>query len=418
MSMKKSEKNAAFDNQVAMDIDVRRVIEAAFLTPMGNLFGSSDGEMVWAPPIVLHSPPGAGKTSYFGWLSKRYAAPFVNMKPGARGEGAIGVVPLPVALPDGRVVLDFPPPGELVQKFPNKKGLVLVDDLATMAPALQPAYLDVLQERMLGTYRFGGGVRVFGATNSVEDSAGGWDIAPSVANRMGHMPWADPSGADLGKFLQLSADKLDFDDEVIDLEREEHRVLNMWPDFWARASQLFAGFLMAHPSMVRRQPKFGDPNASKAWASPRSIEYACRAYAGGMLHRLPAAELNAFVGAFVGQSWANEFETYAVNADLPEPRAFLNSVLAKKPIFTHSRTRLDRTTVVLQACVALVSQPQCADRKDLADGLWQWMHLLTDECSDLLAPCVQSLWKAKLVGMPSARPVLAAMEPVVNATRL
>jgi hypothetical protein len=136
------------------------------------------------------------------------------------------------------------------------------------------------------------------------------------------------------------------------------------------------------------------------------------------LHRLPAAELNACVGAYVGQSWANEFETYAVNADLPEPRAFLNSVLSKKPIFTHSRTRLDRTTVVLQACVALVSQPQCADRKDLADGLWQWMQLLTEECADLLAPAVQSLWKSKLVGLPSARPVLAAMEPVVSATRL
>jgi hypothetical protein len=65
----------------------------------------------------------------------------------------------------------------------------------------------------------------------------------------------------------------------------------------------------------------------------------------------------------------------------------------------------------------LLCAPQSDRKKERAANFWKFADTLTGECADMLAPAVQKLWKAKLVGMAEARPVLAKMEAVVNSTR-
>jgi len=422
---KNNEKKAAFSDMVSgLDYaEMERLMEAMFLTPISNLYSSAADEVVWCPPIIKHGPPGPGKTATDARLAHKYGVPHVVNTFGARGEGGYGCTPFPVALKggqnEGRVAFDFPPPADMILGFPNGVGIMTMDDLALMPPALAGVAMNIFQHREIGVHKLGGGVRLTAATNSVEES-GGFDLPGAVANRCGHLAWGDPSGAesaDYGMSKMRFSGKRFQDEEVLDLATAEAAVLAAHPDAFSRGSMLFAGFLRAHPHMVRRQPAANTHQLSQAWASPRSIwELAVPAYVGGLIHKLPAKLLHASVGMFVGTSWANEFESYAVNADLPDPRGFLMSILNGTPIFTHSRTRIDRTIVVAQAVTGLVSGLKTPDRRHLAGAVWTWFNTLTDECADIIAPMVKQLYYAKLHGVPEARPVLIKLEPVLTAS--
>lgn len=399
-------------------MSIRDIVRASVLTPMGNLFSE---EEAWGYPALWHGPPGSTKTSTMSALARmmRYThesaegqlvCPFENTKPGARGEGGFGVTPVPRRSESGEVVLDFPAPAAIVEKFEHGIGLLLVDELNTAPPALQPPLLGLVQERELGVHKFGSRVRVFGATNTVDEAAGGWDIAPAVANRLCHFDWTDPPIDDWTQWLLGGANAESGD--VIDLDAEEERVLVDWnKGAWAKACGLVAGYMRARPEMFRQQPKSNDPNASRAWPSPRTWEYATRAIATSEVHGLSKSDRLTMIAAAVGNTAASDLLRWEREQDLPDPGLFLDG----KVSFTHNPRRLDRTQALLSACAALVKPESCDNRTARAGALWTFLGQISEDAADLGAPVVGTLWKAKLVGMKEARPVLASMEAVVNA---
>jgi hypothetical protein len=391
---------------------IKDIIHAAFYCPMGNLFSS---EEAWGLPLLFHGPPGSTKTSTMRGTARKNVVggrpiPFEGMKPGARGEGGFGVTPVPKRLEGGEVVLDFPPPAYLVQKFAGGVGLLLVDELNTAPPALQPPLLGLVQERELGVHFFGARVRIFGATNTVDEAAGGWDLAPAVANRLGHIDWPDPTIEEWTSWLLNGARASE--DSHVDVEAEEKRVLHAWNNgAWATACGMIAGFMRRQPELFRQQPASTDPRASRAWASPRSWEYATRAYAASIVHGLDKRDTQTLVCAFVGEGPGAAFTNWMKQQDLPDPAEFLDG----KVSFEHSVKRLDRTQALLSACAALLVPETCTRRKERAAALWKFLGTITDDAADLGAPIVHTLWQAKLVTMKESRPVLASMEAVVNA---
>jgi hypothetical protein len=423
--MGKTKTNEEFDAAIDTE-DAKAIAKAAFFTPLGRTF-SEDGGRMMGLPLIFDSPPGGGKSSFWWnfamtWLRRTnpftgqpYLA-YATITIGAQGEGRFGVVPVPVAMPSGQVVLSFPPPRDLIEAFPEKKGLLVWDDLSTMPPALSPVALDGLQRRRIGTHYLGDSVRCMGATNNVEDAAGGWDVAPAIVNRCGWLPFPDYDASQLGAHLQMGADAND-NIESKSLEDEERRVMEAWGSAYARASQLVAGFLISHPTMVRRQVKrdeIGEARAAEPWASPRTIEMATRALASATVHNLTERQKDEFVASFVGRSWQRELAHYIVNCDLPRPEEVLDGLVE----FVPTRTRLDRTQVVVQACVSLLTAASCDRRMERAKVWWKLAEKIAHEHADMIGTAIRSLYAVRqIVGMPEANTTMTLVHPVISKTR-
>lgn len=251
-------------------INYDRVLHAAMNTHWGE---HENGQVDWGARLLLHGPPGSKKTATMKALARRYRVPFYSLKPGAKGQGGFGVTPVPtkVTTPDGRemMVLIYPGP-DWVASFGIGAAIVAVDEMNTAPPALQPPLLGLVQEKEIGSAWMGNRVRVIGATNSTEDAAGGWDLAPAVANRLGHIQWQDPTIEDWTDYMLRGAttDQKDF----IDLVAEEQRVLEAWPNAFAAGAGLVTSFLRRNRSKFRQQPKKSDAQSSQAWASPRCYD--------------------------------------------------------------------------------------------------------------------------------------------------
>ena len=253
-------------------VDKLSILEAAMFTPMG------DG--TWGLPLMLWGDPGVSKSATILALGRRWRLPIEELCPGERGEGQFGVVPVPSGT-NGEAVLSYPPP-EWVRNLRTEHGecgIVFLDEITTAPPALQPALLGLIQRRRIGAHAFGPRVRVLGAANPSGQAAGGWDLAPPVANRLGHMDWGSPDAEAWGAWLIGGQE----DEAAHDPLAREAEVWGQWPAAWAGARGIVSGFIRRRPELLHKMPPDGDPAQSRAWPSPRTGEYAARALAAELL---------------------------------------------------------------------------------------------------------------------------------------
>lgn len=385
-------------------INYERLIYAAFFTPFGR--HPVTNEIDWGARVVLRGPPGASKTARLNALAKRIGAKFYSLKPGAKGEGAFGVTPVPYTIKDGDGkeidVIKFPIPDFVMHlNEGNKPALFAFDELNTAPPALQAAMLGGLQEKEFGSGHLGAHVRVIGATNETEDAAGGWDLAPAVANRLGHVDWPDPTVDEVKAYLIGGAENII--EQTSDANKIEKKVLDAWPEAWAKAAGQITAFLGIRPTLLRKQPNSGDPQASKAWPSPRTWEYATRALASSMVHNLPEDERDIFIASYIGEGACAELAAWLKDQDIPDPV----SVLDGEEKFKHDKKRLDRTNAFLNSCVALVAPAKAAKRKERAVELWKVLGDVQKHAKDLTVPSMKVLADQNLTNFKEARPILA-----------
>lgn len=374
------------------------LIKAALFTP------SPEG--AWGLPLLLWGPPGIGKTHIIKGICRQYGLPLERLSPGERGEGQFGVVPVPGA--DG--FLHYPAPAWAAKI--DKGGVLFVDEINTAAPALQAPLLGLIQLRTLGSHEFGPRVRTIAAANETKDAAGGWNLAPALTNRFGHL---DVEGLAAGEwavsFLGRFAAAPVADGAGFDALAEEARVLAAWGPADAHARGLIAGFVQRRPDLLHKQPAKG--SNEKAWPSRRSVDYAAHALAGAIVHGLSAVESDEFVASFVGNAWLGEFARWRHDADLPDAGAVLDGTVK----FTHSDARLDRTLAVLGACAALVAPEGAPNRKARAGACWKLLETVIKDAGDCVIPAARVLIGARLIFpvIPEAKPVLSRLQPLLEA---
>lgn len=335
-------------------------------------------EGFWGLPTLLWSKPGIGKTSFIKSAAHRYNLQFERLSPAERGEGAFGVVPVP--MPDG--YLHYPAP-QWAQKFISG-GLVFLDEISSAAPALQAPLLGMVQLRTIGNHTFGPRTRIIAAGNDVQDGAGSWDLAPALSNRFGHFDFeglttTDWTSAILGGFHN--------EDTAVDAEVEERRVMDAWPLAIATARGLVAGFIRARPELLHKQPTRASNAVSRAWPSNRSVEYAVHALASARIHNLSEIDTDTFLAGFVGQGWVGEFATYRAHVDLPNVEDLLDGRITWK----HDERRFDRTMAVLSSCAALVVPKDAARRDDRAKALWKLIGVVAKDAADVVLPAARAL---------------------------
>ncbi len=377
------------------------IIHAAIFTPI-----SYDR---WGLPLLFRGDPGVGKTSVFKDVAAGAGLACEVLSPGERGEGAFGVTPVPNA---DASLLRYPPP-DWTARMPHR-GFVLLDEMSSCPPALQPVLLGMIQERVVGGYRLPGGVRVMGTANSTEQAAGGWDLAMPVANRLGHLRWDCPSTADWADWLLgLGGGKATQAQAEVGAEAEEARVLGAWQTPWARARAFTSGFLSRRPDLMLKCPLPTDPAASAAWPSPRSWENATRAYASALVHKLSEIDRDTLVAAFIGDGAAGELVTWIEATDLPDPVEILSGANKWKP----DVRRLDITNAVLASCTAMVvSEKPGARRKAWAEKLWEILATVAEDAADQVEGPVRIMCKPEnnLLSAGGVK-ALAKLKPILDA---
>lgn len=371
------------------------LIKAALFTPTRR---------GWGLPVLLWGEPGVAKTDLIEEVCTSFALPCETLSPGERGEGAFGVIPVPV-----KGVITYPPPDWSTRM--ENGGVVFVDELTTAPPALQPSLLGLLLAKRLGGHCFGPRVRVVGAANPPELAASGFDLPAPVANRVGHLDWSAPSVEEHTAYMMRGDAVLT--EATSDAVAEEKRVMERWPEPWAKARGLETAFLARRPGLKNQCPKAGDPKSSRAWPSDRSWEAATRALASAAVHGLSDVETEEFVAAFIGEGAASEFFAFRTEADLPDPAALLDGTEK----FKHNPARLDRTAAVLNACTSLITPTTAAKRSARAEALWSMLEELTASKADLdiLIPAIQALITASLHTVKGAATSLARVQPVLKA---
>lgn len=380
------------------------ILKAAFFTPLADGY--------WGLPLILWSAPGEAKSAAIKLLAQMLGGvPTKVLPPGQMAEGAFGVTPCPEKdEKTGETFLAFPKP-TWSKRFEGGIGIVFPDETNTAPPALQPAIMGLVLDRRVGDYELPKRVRPFCAANPTAIAAGGWDFPAPLANRLGHIDWTGPTVEEWSDWLLSGADG--WQGEVIDPAKEEARVLKAWHSAFSKASAQVAAFLRRKPDLRHKMPPEGDPQASRAWPSPRSWEMATRALATSEVHQLSDIESDELFRAFVGQAAATEFAAWRAALDLPDPA----EVLDGKVKFTHDPKRLDRSFVVFSACASLVAPTTADKRKDRTTALWKLLADVVQKAADVTVPAVRVLCNknVRLAGFPEARPVLIKLQPMLAA---
>lgn len=382
-----------------------KLLHAALFTPLADGY--------WGLPLLIEGKPGTAKTAIIAKIARACGWHCENLRPGARGEGAFGVTPMPDKLDDGTSILRYPAP-EWVAKLRRKDGrlvgIVNVDELNTAPPGMQPALLSIPLDREVGGCSLGPWVRVLATMNPVEHAAGGYDLAAPVANRFGRIYWDTPEADDWTAWLVGGCNGM----PPIDAEAEEARVMAVWPNEFAKACGVVAAFIRRRPELLHKMPPDGSPEQAKPWPSPRTWELATRALAGAEIHKLDATEREELVGAFIGTAAATEFFTWLDSQDLPDPE----SILDGKVPFKHDPERLDRSEAILSACTAFLVPKNAPKRAERAETLWKMYAEVSADAKDVVVPSVKAAVTAGLHGIvKSANPILAKLMIVVKPSK-
>lgn len=373
-------------------------------------------------PVALVGEPGTAKTSRVKQIAERAGLKFESVLASLRDPTDFLGTQLPKKLPltacnqhlspdgdDHIMVTEYAPPSFAIRSAQARRAVVLFDEVNTAPPSVQAALLRVLFEGVCGEFQLPPGVRFLLAMNRVEDSAGGWDVALPLANRMG---WLEVDAPSVDRYVEhiqgFGAAKL----VPVDARAEEQQVDALWTAAFARAAGEVCGFLSARPDNLHRKPSAAGVHGARAWPSSRTHELSMRGLASCYVYGLSAAEQDMMVAAFVGSGVAGELHTWRKNNDLPSAADFLDG----KVKFEHSPARLDRTAAVLTSATMLVVDQACPDRQARAEAFWGFLQTVSDTAADVALGAVVQMCNARLmIGSKLAYKVLARFEPVMSA---
>lgn len=384
-------------------MSVRNIIKASLFTPFSN------GR--WGLPLVLVGDPGIAKSAIVEEICFENGLECETITASDRDPTDFSGLPFPNADRSrvDRLVDDW-----MHRMFESKGPYVLfLDELSTLPGSVQAVCLRGVRDGVWAGRRAPAHVRSIAAMNGSDIAAGGHRISQPLANRFGWIDFPVPSVKDWAEYMMGSGP--DQFTEPASATDEEKRVMERWPEAWAKAVGLMTAAMMRLPQLLFNKPENNNPEASRAWPSLRTNEYATRALASSNIHDLKAAERDMFMASFIGEPAAIELIAWQNQQDLPNPEDVLDGRIK----FNHEPRRLDRTFAVLTSCTALVTPMSCEQRHDRASRMWDLLGAVADKAPDIVAAPASRLLKAGLLkGHQNAFSVLEKISDTLEAANI
>lgn len=380
-------------------MSLNNIIKAALFTPFSN--------ERWGLPLCLEGEPGVGKSAILEELAVQFGLNVFTLTASDRDPTEFSGLPFPDKEHHQvtRLVDDW-----LAEVFTWEAGVVFIDELSTVPGLVQAVLLRAIRSGVFAGKETPKGVRFLAAMNPSEIAAGGHKIAQPLANRFGWIDFPTPTPDAWSEYMMRSGP--DSTVEPLDAAEEQDRVLNLWPNEYAKAVGFMTSAVRKLPHLLFNKPQNNDPNASKAWSSPRTMEYATRAFATADVHRLSAADRDVLVRGFVGESTALELIALEKQMDLPDP----SEVLDGQVKFKHKPARLDKTWAVLNACTTLVTSDKCQNLQARTSKMWEILDEVADDAQDIVAaPCRALLKSGRARGHKEAFKVLQKISSTLDA---
>ena len=244
-------------------------------------------------PVLLWGAPGVGKTAYVYNLGRQNKLKVVGLVASLYEPADFSGYPVP-----GKDTMKFLPPSWVREL--DKGGILFLDEINTAPPAVQAALLRVVLERRVGDIKLPESVRIIAAANPPELAAGGWELAPPLANRFIHIQFKPTATQWISEFPSYWGNP----PTVPGLEETQ----------WQRQRALIAAFIHRRQELLLQLPgESGQP----AFPSPRTWDYVSR-----LLTTCPEPE--EFILGAVGPGAGSEFIAWRKALDLPTPQQLLD----------------------------------------------------------------------------------------------
>ena len=391
------------------------ILKAALFTPFGN--------ERWGLPLLLEGEPGIGKSAIIEQICAANGLECETLTASDRDPTDFSGLPFPDR--EHKHVTRLVE-GWMHDMFSSKRKVVFIDELSTVAGSVQAVLLRGVRSGVWAGREAPKGVRFIAAMNPSEIASGGHKISQPLANRFGWIDFPPPTPDQWGAYMMGAGQDVVRQTDTnrnriksaakapsLDPEAEEQRVLDRWTEEYARTTGLMVAATRALPHVMLNKPKNNDPAASKAWSSPRTLEYATRALASASIHALSEVDTDIFFSSFVGDAVAMEISKFRHQQDLPDP----GRVLDGKEKFKHDKKRIDRTWAVLAGCTTLVASPAAKDRKKRATALWEILSEVADDAADLVLKPVNILISKQLISLhkETSMKLLEKLDPIVTA---
>jgi hypothetical protein len=223
--------------------------------------------------------------------------------------------------------------------------IVFFDEISTTAPATQAPLLRTIHERTVGdNFKFPPHTSIVAAANPPDQAAGGWELAPPLANRFYHVDWNFIPERWVDGFIS------GFPPPNIPILPEN------WQDNLADARGKIAAFIKKRPSLAIEVPR-EEAKASRAWPSPRSWEMASILMAAGNSVNADEDLMSILISGCVGDGASLEFLSWLKELDLPDPEEILSN-----PTSLVLPKRGDRAFAVLASIISAVASRYTDER--------------------------------------------------------
>lgn len=258
-------------------------------------------------PIHIQGDPGVGKSALINLLAKECEKHLETRIASLCDPTDFAGLPMN----DGNGGVVYAAPRWAMNLTAHGGGLLFLDEIGGAPPTVQMGLMRVCLDKVVGDHELPkDDTWVVACSNPTDQTPGGFDFAPPLANRFCHLPW------EFSPETWITGMTSDFPIPSFPMLPDD------WKSHIPESRAMVASFAKARPEMISSLPKEESLQAG-AWPSPRSWTVAAEMLAAVKSIDGKNDILTELIAGCVGNGAGLEFVNFLNELDLPDPKEVL-----------------------------------------------------------------------------------------------